>query len=76
MKTSRFEIIIGLFNVKLKYQDFNQIFFHRKFAKNRNELFYNMLSTVNFNITIIIMHAIGWENISFQSEDFSMIGHR
>ena len=39
---------IGLFNIKLRYQDFNHIFFHKNNFINKYEKFDSMLSTVDF----------------------------
>ena len=60
MTTTTVETIIVLFNVKLKDQDFNHIFFHKQFSIDKNEDFDNMLSNVNFQNTIKIMHDIEW----------------
>ena len=47
MTRTTIETKIRLFSFKLKDHDFNHVFFHKQFSIDENEIFDNILSTVN-----------------------------
>ena len=73
MTTKTVETTIGFFNFKLKDQDSNNIFFHKKNAIDENEEFDNMSSTVNFINTIKRLDGIGWKIIHSSLKMFLLL---